>query len=266
MELRSKPIELARGLVGILCAPQADAKVPAVLMLHGFASHKNEVGDLFKHLAQQLAIDGIASLRFDFGGWGDSAGDMADTTIMSLHEDALAGLQFLSRHKLVDQARLGLLGFSLGAGIALRIAGEPENKIKSLVMWSGTGDFEQDLRHSLGDAAFETASREGEVAIDLGWRRVRLKRAFFESLAGYDLYSSVRNYHGAFFIIAGTEDFSAQYLPFFYRNAAGPIKDRLLIAGADHIFNVLDEASRHAARVVRATRLWYTKSLQTNNS
>ena len=58
---------------GTLSIPdRATGKVPAVLLLHGFASSKDEVGDMYKNLAAKLAAQGIASLRIDFQGSGAS--------------------------------------------------------------------------------------------------------------------------------------------------------------------------------------------------
>jgi len=48
----------------------AGDKAPAVLLLHGFASSKDEVGNLYKQLSDELFKVGISSLRIDFRGWG----------------------------------------------------------------------------------------------------------------------------------------------------------------------------------------------------
>ncbi|NOH12010.1 MAG: alpha/beta hydrolase [Chloroflexi bacterium] len=261
MEYDSKQVELERGVAGILCAPSLGKDTPAVLMLHGFASHKNEVGDLFKLLAESLATQGIISLRIDFRGWGDSAGDMADTTVDTLREDTRISLEYLAQLEETDASRLGLLGFSLGGATAVLTASELPDQIKSLVTWSSAGELEKDFRRSLGNAAFETTQSEGEVEIDMGWRSVRLKKGFFESLSNYAPITAIQNYFGAFFNVAGTEDFSAHYLDTYYENAAGEIKDRLLIEGADHIFNVLNDRAPFAEQALQATSEWFLKTL-----
>ena len=261
MEFDNKHIELENGIVGIFCMPKIEGQVPAVLILHGFASHKDEIGDLFKNLAERIAAHGIASLRIDFRGWGESAGDMADTSIDTLLEDARGGLKHLEQHERIDEKRLGLLGFSLGGATAVLTASEHPNKIKSLATWSSAGELEKDFRRSLGEAAFEKAQREEEVEIDLGWRKVRLKQMFFESLGRYAPTEAIRTYPGAFFNVAGTEDFSAEYLETYNENAGGTTKDKLLIKGADHIFNVLDEDSPFAEQILQATSKWFARTL-----
>lgn len=59
-------VTLKGGIQGILVEPQEKAQVPVVLMLHGFGSHKDEVGDMYKRLAEALGKHDIASLRIDF--------------------------------------------------------------------------------------------------------------------------------------------------------------------------------------------------------
>ncbi len=60
-------------IVGTLALPaEADGPVPAVLMLHGYGSSADEVGDMYGRLADALAAQGVGSLRIDFAGMGAS--------------------------------------------------------------------------------------------------------------------------------------------------------------------------------------------------
>ncbi len=65
----------AHGLFGILCAPRIGARpdAPTVVMLNtGFGRHIGD-GRMFVLLARRLAAMGVASLRMDLSGFGDSA-------------------------------------------------------------------------------------------------------------------------------------------------------------------------------------------------
>lgn len=58
-------------------------------MLHGFTGNKTETHFLYTRLARQLATQGIAALRFDFAGSGDSQGEFAGTKRSSDHDPVL---------------------------------------------------------------------------------------------------------------------------------------------------------------------------------
>src|SRR5687767_10964644 len=83
---------------GILSLPKAGGAArsyPAVLMLHGFASHKDEVGDMYLREARALAQRGIASLRIDFAGTGDSQQPYTDNTWTGMVADAVTAYDWL---------------------------------------------------------------------------------------------------------------------------------------------------------------------------
>ena len=52
--------------------PDGMGPFPVMILCHGTASHKDEVGNLFVRLANRLAEQGIASIRFDYAGCGES--------------------------------------------------------------------------------------------------------------------------------------------------------------------------------------------------
>lgn len=260
-EVTETVITLENGVVGTLALPAADAPLPAVLMLHGFASVRDEVGDMYKRLAAELAESGIASLRIDFRGWGESAGEMTDSTVSGMVEDAAAAREYLSTVEGIDNERIGLLGFSLGGSVAVFAAGENPDDYQSLTLWSTFGSPLDSFLEELGQASFDTAAAEGEVTIDLGFRMVTLGNAFFTGLEDYDYQDEYANYEGALLVVAGSEDGSSAFLDWYRENAQGDLKASYLVEGADHIYNVLTEDQTNSNAVIEKTAAWFALSL-----
>ncbi len=121
-------------IVGMLHLPNGRGRVPGVLLLHGFTGHKAEIHRMFVKLARQLTAHGVACLRFDFRGSGDSAGEFEEMTIRSQIADALEAVKFLGRHKRVNSKRLAVVGFSMGGAIAAHLVAREKSRIKSLVL------------------------------------------------------------------------------------------------------------------------------------
>jgi uncharacterized protein len=219
------------------------------------------VGNMYKTLAAALAEQNIASLRIDFRGFGKSDGDTGSTTVDLQVEDAVLAHDYLSKVEGIDPTRIGVIGFSLGGGIAILSAAEDPGRYKSMVTWSSVGDFQKDFIGSLGQAAFDEAATDGVVGLDLGWRTIVLKQDFFSSLAAHDLASTVANYSGAFLSIAGSEDFSAAYAEDFVAASKGETKEAWIVEGGDHIFGVLGEDQTMANSVIEKTVEWFAKTL-----
>lgn len=261
MTTHETEITFGQGVRGTLLTIPADAPAPAVLMLHGFASHRDEVGDLYARLARALAARGIASLRIDFRGWGTSAGEMADTTVEREVEDAVAGYAALGSHPTVDPQRVGIVGFSLGGSVAMLTAAQVQPPCRSLVLWSSTHELLARFRDELGDDAFAAAERDGIVTCDLGFRTVTLKRPFFESVSRVDVMSAFDRYDGPCMVVAGTQDYSADSLDHLRERARGSLKASFLVQGADHIFNVLSDDRATSETVIEKTIGWLTMIL-----
>ncbi len=237
------------------------APAPAVLMLHGFGSARDEVGGLFARQAEALAARGIASLRIDFRGFGKSDGDTGATTIDSQLDDAKVGLAYLTKVKGIDSARVGVLGFSLGGGIGMLAAAHEPQKIKSLASGSSVGAFRADFLSELGQKVFDRAKEDGVVGIDLGWRTMALKQSFFDSLGAHKLDEAIARYTGAYMAIAGSKDGSATYLVNFDSLSKSATQLTHVIADADHIFNVLGDDQSKAQDVISKTTDWFARTL-----
>ena len=115
-------------LSGTLVYPEtfAKGKTPVVLLVSG-SGLQNRDEELFEHrpfavIADYLARNGIATLRYDDRSAGKSTGDVMNATTETFAADADAGLQFL-RDK-GEFGKVGLLGHSEGGLIAFMLAGK----------------------------------------------------------------------------------------------------------------------------------------------
>ena len=253
-------VQIGRGVVGTLSMPKK-ASPSAVLMLHGFGSSRDEVGNMYARLAKALADKGVASLRIDFQGFGKSDGDTGAMTIDSQAADAEAAYAYLVAGKAVDAKRIGVLGFSLGGGISAVVTARHPEWFKSMVTWSSVGDFMADFTAILGQEAFDTAEAKGIVGLDLGFRTIALKKGFFDSLAMFDIASLVSEFKGSYLAIAGSKDFSAAYAPGFVDSAASKVKEAWIVPDGDHIYGVLGPDQSMADSVIAKTAAWFAKNL-----
>lgn len=130
-------------IFGVLHRPiDVEGQVPALVICPGFAGNKCGKYRIFVEIAQELAKSGVAVLRFDYRGAGDSEGDFSEITIESQVEDVMACLNFLKSDPRIDENRIGLLGRSLGGMIAILSANRFPN-IRSLALWASVYSGEQ---------------------------------------------------------------------------------------------------------------------------
>lgn len=238
---------------------EAAAPVPAVLMLHGTGSSRDEVGGLYRRLAGRLAQSGIASIRIDFAGTGDSPVDHALYTLDSAQRDASTALAFLRAQPSVAATYIGVIGFSQGGLIAQRLAlGDAD--IAAMVLWSsvagdGIGPFAPLFER------YETEARNnGFAVVDFPWREpLAFSHEWFEQVRASRTLSEFKRYTGPLLAIAGTADEavppeSARQLI----EAAGSTEaSALFIKGADHIFGVLGNDPSQAETLIRVTVQWF---------
>lgn len=249
-------VDLPGGIKGTLALPDSGATGAAVVMLHGFGSSRDEVGGLFAMQAADLSEKGIASLRIDFRGYGESSGDMADTTLEGLVADASTARGFLAGIDGVDAARIGVIGYSFGAAVAML---EPD-EFASVVVWGQMGDLQAEFLEFLGQDFYDKAAAEGVASVDLGWRTISLKQSFFESLAQHDLADRFAGYAGPFLTIAGDADPAASYFEQYLGLAIGPT-EAVVIPGADHMLGVFSDQPEIGQQVIDKTTDWLRETL-----
>lgn len=129
-------------LAGTLTVPEGDGPFPTALLITGSGPQdRNE--EIMGHkpflvLADYLTRRGVAVLRVDDRGVGQSSGDFAAATTLDFASDVLAGLEYLKTRGEVDAERIGLIGHSEGGLIAGMVAAE-NRELAFIVLMAGPG-------------------------------------------------------------------------------------------------------------------------------
>jgi len=115
-------------LAGTLTLPEGEGPFPAVALITGSGAQDRDQAILghrpFLVLADHLTRQGIAVLRSDDRGVGESGGDFASATSRDFAGDAAAAVAYLRSRPEVDPSRVGLVGHSEGGVIAPMVAVE----------------------------------------------------------------------------------------------------------------------------------------------
>jgi len=118
-------------LAGTLALPSSGRSAPAVVLASGTGPVDRDVTfvghTLFQVLAHRLAQAGIASLRFDKRGVGDSEGDFSSAGPDDFVADVIGAVEFLVDDERFPREGVGLLGHSEGGMVALTAAAEMQD-------------------------------------------------------------------------------------------------------------------------------------------
>ena len=258
---------------GILVLPKNTEykKLPVMLMLHGTASQKNEVGGLYQRLAVYLADRGIASLRIDFAGTGDSPVDYRQYSLTSATRDVTTALDYLAAKPELDINRMGLVGFSQGGLIAQLVAAQ-DSRIQTLVAWSSAVTTGQDAGafNPFFQQYYTEAKANGFAVVKFPWRAQPLNFGlqWFDEIKVNNSLLKMKNYKGKLFAVAGNADAVVPYESSIKLIDAVSSTDAelVVIKDADHLFNVLGpnglaEDQSVAEELLAVTTGWVVRNL-----
>lgn len=184
-------------LAGSLEFPAGAPKAFA-LFAHCFTCSK----DVFaaKRIASGLTRTGIAVLRFDFTGLGNSEGDFANTHFTSNVEDLIKAAEYLRENY---QAPELLIGHSLGGAAVLSAVGQvPEAKA---VVTIGAPFDPGHVTHNFEDH-IEEIKNKGVAEVTLAGRKFTIKKEFLDDLDSQDQVSKIENLRKALLIFHAPED------------------------------------------------------------
>ena len=151
-------------------------------------------------ISRALTRHGIAVLRFDFTGLGESEGEFADTNFSSNVEDLIAAADYLSEH---HEAPRILVGHSLG-GAAVLQAAQRLDSVQAVSTIGAPYDPEHVTQH-LQDAV-EDIEEKGEARVQLAGRTFTIRKQFLDDLAATKMETTIRTLGRALLIFHSPVD------------------------------------------------------------
>ena len=163
-------------LAGTLTVPWGKGSFPAVILISG-SGPQNRDSELFQHkpfwiIADRLVQQGIAVLRYDDRGVGDSEGVYATATFDDFASDASSALAWLKNQPKIDASKAGAIGHSEGGAIVLMLAAEHEPAF--IVSLAGPGIVGLDVSVQQGIAMMRAYGASEEDAIQYGQMNERI--------------------------------------------------------------------------------------------
>ncbi|WP_030985109.1 alpha/beta hydrolase family protein [Streptomyces sp. NRRL WC-3744] len=203
-------------------------------------------------ISRALTEYGIATLRFDFTGLGESGGDFADSTFSSDVDDLVHAADHLRDHFAAPSL---LVGHSLGGAAVLAATHRiPETRAVATI---GSPVSPQHVVHRFEDDR-ATIERRGEAEVDLGGRTVRIRRRFLEDLAAQPQRERIHRLNTALLVMHSPTDETVEVdnaRQIF--DAARHPKSFVAIPGADHLLTDRSDAA-YVSAVLAA---WATRYL-----
>lgn len=225
-------------LAGLLDLPEGPPRAFA-LLAHCFTCSKDTIATA--RIARGLAEAGIAVLRIDFTGLGESGGEFADTTFSSNIEDLVLAADFLRSR---GQAPTLLIGHSLG-GAAVLAAAEFIPETRAVATIAAPADLAP-VRELFGAQA-EVMEREGVAVVTLAGRPVRIRQSFVDDLAEHAIAERAAELGRPLLLLHAPEDGQVDFADAerLYSAARRP-KSLFSLDGADHLLRREGAAARVA--------------------
>ena len=231
---------------------------PAVVMLHGNGSTRHEAGNAYDYTAPEMAKAGIATIRYDYIGNGDSTEDYIDFTYDKGIADAICCYEYLKGVEAVDIERVGIMGWSQGGRLTLLTAAR-NDVFKSALTWAGA--FEQKDE----SAEYQIALENGYYKVVYDWREpLKQSPAYYECAMGIDYHKEAANIEVPYLIIQGTDDTSVvpeTALEIQKALVSSPNAPIYWVENCDHTFNVFSGDTSALEETTAATITWFLATL-----
>lgn len=238
-------------LVGVLHIPKGKGPFPTVIVQHGFkGSHESR---LVVKISQALEKAGFIALRFSLPGHKPSEGTYRDILVSQYIKDEERAIKFLLKQPQVNKTRIGIVGHSMGAFIALITGNKLSKYLNVVVSVSSVYDNQAVIKTYVRD------KKIGEIGKDY-WvvSGFKVTNKYFKDRMFLQKKFLIKDIHGPTLVIHGNNDKRVQVKDAYtiYKLLECP-KELKIIKGADHKF----KEDKDAAQVVKLTVGWFKKYL-----
>lgn len=206
-----------------------DGGYPLVVFLHGHGGERNENGG-FTEIAHRLAGEGIASVRFDFAGSGQSEEAFPENTLTSMKTDTLAVIDYMKATYPIDETHIGVFGFDMGGRVALQLLAEKLTEFDAAVLLAPANRNADWIAYFGGQAEWDRYKADAELN----------NHTTFTTLLGQVQDLSI----GWFTDLEAMDDPAA--------TVGTALRDRVLILYADNDTTVSPDTSKLAAQSLGA--------------
>ncbi|TXI29137.1 MAG: alpha/beta fold hydrolase [Nitrosomonas oligotropha] len=239
-------------LSGLLEMPSGAIKSYA-LFAHCFTCSKDNPAAA--RIALALADRGIAVLRFDFTGLGNSQGDFSNTNFSSNLQDLLAAARYLEQHYAAPAL---LIGHSLGGAAVLAVAQDLPQV--NAVITIGAPATAAHVKHLFADS-YRELQNQPSVQVELAGRSFKIQRQFIDDLEKYNSVAHIGALKKALLIFHSPVDkvVSIDEAGRIFAAAKHP-KSFVSLDHADHLLSD-PEDSHYVAEVLSA---WASRYLKTD--
>jgi putative redox protein len=203
-----------------------------------------------------LADAGIASMRFDFTGLGESPGDFADTSFSSDVDDLVSASTFMAEFGAGPDL---LIGHSLGGAAVLQAAARIDS-CRTVATIGAPCNPEHVER--LFASSREQIERDGEAEVAIAGRSFTIRRQFLEDLEETRMDTTIRGLRRALLVLHAPFDdiVGVDNAAHIFEAALHP-KSFVSLDGADHLLRD-DSDAHYAGQVIAAWASRYLGELE----
>ena len=229
-------------------------RCPMVIFCHGFGGRKE--GALLELMADTLQAHGIASIRFDFNGHGESEGQFQDMTVPNEIEDARKVVEYVRDLRYVSD--LAIVGHSQGGVVAAMTAGQLSSELgepafKAVALLAPAAVLRDDaIRGSTMGKTYDPFNPGEYVELYGG---LKLGANYVRTAFTLPIYETAAKYQGPALIVHGNAD---RVVPYTYGerfHQIWPGSDFVLQEYFDHgfsqnVYRTADIVSQYLIRVL----------------